>query len=81
MQLNEARFLQNGKCGYVLQPDCLRDPAHNPFDKSVLSGVEPVTITLTVSSFTRFTVSLNPLTPEALNFFMKALEAKGFFSI
>ncbi|XP_056306936.1 1-phosphatidylinositol 4,5-bisphosphate phosphodiesterase delta-1a [Danio aesculapii] len=27
MDLNQARFLPNGKCGYVLKPEFLRDPA------------------------------------------------------
>lgn len=27
MDLNQARFLPNGKCGYILKPEFLRDPA------------------------------------------------------
>jgi hypothetical protein len=28
MQLNEAMFLQNGKCGYILKPSYLRKFSH-----------------------------------------------------
>jgi phosphatidylinositol phospholipase C gamma-1 len=52
MQLNDSRFRMNGRCGYVLQPDCMRHPLYNPFDKSCLSrvdpAVEPVTISLVI---------------------------------
>lgn len=34
MQLNQARFAQNGGCGYVLKPDYLRSTGYNPFAKS-----------------------------------------------
>lgn len=52
MQLNHGRFLMNGSCGYVLMPDCMRNPAYNPFDwhsfKAV--GIVPMTLQITVST-------------------------------
>uniref|UniRef100_A0A672R5X9 Phosphoinositide phospholipase C n=1 Tax=Sinocyclocheilus grahami TaxID=75366 RepID=A0A672R5X9_SINGR len=36
MELNEARFLPNGKCGYMLKPEFQRDPA-SQFDPKNLS--------------------------------------------
>ena len=40
MQLNESRFSQNGGCGYVLQPSCMRHPDYDPFDKNTLVDIE-----------------------------------------
>ena len=48
MQVNMGKFVQNGQCGYILQPDCFLDQHYDPFQKSTLSGVDPLTITLTV---------------------------------
>ncbi|GBM65181.1 1-phosphatidylinositol 4,5-bisphosphate phosphodiesterase gamma-1 [Araneus ventricosus] len=48
MQLNHARFLQNGKCGYVLRPKCMFDDNFNPFDRRTLKDVEPLTLTIKV---------------------------------
>ncbi|XP_076449870.1 1-phosphatidylinositol 4,5-bisphosphate phosphodiesterase gamma-1-like [Babylonia areolata] len=50
MQLNQGRFMDNGRCGYVLQPELLSHEAFNPFDKKCLAllGVEPVTLTITI---------------------------------
>ena len=50
MQLNEGRFMQNGKCGYVLMPDCMFEPGFNPLDVLTHVNVEPVTLTIQVSS-------------------------------
>lgn len=33
MQINTGRFRENGRCGYVLKPDCMFDEAYNPYDK------------------------------------------------
>ena len=35
MQLNEARFSANGKCGYVLKPAELRDSSFHPTKKQL----------------------------------------------
>ncbi|XP_019629361.1 PREDICTED: 1-phosphatidylinositol 4,5-bisphosphate phosphodiesterase gamma-1-like isoform X4 [Branchiostoma belcheri] len=48
MQLNEAMFQQNGRSGYILQPDCMRDPVYDPFIRNTLRGVDPITVTLTI---------------------------------
>ncbi|GBM65179.1 1-phosphatidylinositol 4,5-bisphosphate phosphodiesterase gamma-1 [Araneus ventricosus] len=48
MQLNHARFLQNGKCGYVLRPKCMFDDNFNPFDRRTLQDVEHLTLAIKV---------------------------------
>ncbi|XP_048577157.1 1-phosphatidylinositol 4,5-bisphosphate phosphodiesterase gamma-1 isoform X2 [Nematostella vectensis] len=47
MQLNHGRFLDNGRCGYVLMPESIRQDGFCPYDRET-SGVEPLTLTLTV---------------------------------
>ncbi|KAK7889873.1 hypothetical protein WMY93_025433 [Mugilogobius chulae] len=47
MQLNQSLFMLSGGCGFVLQPDIMRDDAFDPFDKDTLH-VEPITIQLQV---------------------------------
>ena len=49
MQINEGRFLQNGKCGYVLMPDCMFEPGFNPLDVSTHVKATPITIRIQVS--------------------------------
>lgn len=36
MQLNQAKFMQNGSCGFVLRPDFMFRPDYNPQDPSTL---------------------------------------------
>ncbi|CAL1272763.1 unnamed protein product [Larinioides sclopetarius] len=48
MQLNQARFLENGKCGYVLRPKCMFDDNFDPYDRSTLQDVEPLTLTVQI---------------------------------
>ncbi|XP_012935284.1 1-phosphatidylinositol 4,5-bisphosphate phosphodiesterase gamma-1 isoform X2 [Aplysia californica] len=50
MQLNQGRFLMNGRCGYVLQPDVMRGEQYNPYEKKFLSSlnVEPLTLTISI---------------------------------
>ncbi|XP_043208508.1 1-phosphatidylinositol 4,5-bisphosphate phosphodiesterase gamma-1-like [Amphibalanus amphitrite] len=36
MQLNQARFMQNGGCGYVLKPAFMHGESFDPFDKTTL---------------------------------------------
>lgn len=50
MQMNQALFLSSGQCGYVLQPANMRDDIFDPFDKSTLRGVEPLSISIEVST-------------------------------
>jgi len=49
MQLNQGWFLCNGHCGYVLQPEYLKQTTYSPFDKHTLVNVDPLTICVTVS--------------------------------
>ncbi|OXB64040.1 UNVERIFIED_CONTAM: hypothetical protein H355_006458 [Colinus virginianus] len=46
--MNQALFLSSGQCGYVLQPANMRDDIFDPFDKSTLRGVEPLSISIEV---------------------------------
>uniref|UniRef100_A0A663N690 Phosphoinositide phospholipase C n=1 Tax=Athene cunicularia TaxID=194338 RepID=A0A663N690_ATHCN len=48
MQMNQALFMSSGQCGYVLQPTNMRDDIFDPFDKSTLRGVEPLSISIEV---------------------------------
>jgi len=48
MQLNQGWFLCNGHCGYVLQPEYLKQTSYSPFDKHSLVNVDPLTISVTV---------------------------------
>lgn len=48
MHLNEGRFMQNGRCGYVLMPDCMFDPGFNPLDPSTHISCTPITIHLEI---------------------------------
>lgn len=50
MQMNQALFMSSGQCGYVLQPANMRDDIFDPFDKSTLRGVEPLSISIEVST-------------------------------
>jgi len=47
MQLNHGKFLDNGRCGYVLQPECIRSDTFDLHSRDA-SGAEPLTLTLTV---------------------------------
>ncbi len=40
MQLNEGKFLQNGRCGYVLKPSFMFHEDFNPNDSNSISGEE-----------------------------------------
>ncbi|XP_062501636.1 1-phosphatidylinositol 4,5-bisphosphate phosphodiesterase gamma-1-like isoform X2 [Corticium candelabrum] len=48
MQLNYGRFLSNGGCGYVLQPECMRDPAFDPAKRESVNLVEPVALSIVI---------------------------------
>ncbi|XP_039609688.1 1-phosphatidylinositol 4,5-bisphosphate phosphodiesterase gamma-1-like isoform X1 [Polypterus senegalus] len=48
MQLNQSLFMLNARTGYVLQPGIMRDDLFDPFDKSTLKLVEPITIQLQI---------------------------------
>uniref|UniRef100_A0A3B3ZUN7 1-phosphatidylinositol 4,5-bisphosphate phosphodiesterase gamma n=1 Tax=Periophthalmus magnuspinnatus TaxID=409849 RepID=A0A3B3ZUN7_9GOBI len=48
MQMNQALFMLNGRCGYVLQPPIMRDDTFDPFDRHTLRSVEPVSLQIEV---------------------------------
>ncbi|XP_055327367.1 1-phosphatidylinositol 4,5-bisphosphate phosphodiesterase gamma-1-like [Paramacrobiotus metropolitanus] len=49
MHLNQGRFMQNGKCGYVLQPAFMRNENYDPYNALTLKGiVEPIVLSVTV---------------------------------
>ena len=49
MHINEGRFCQNGKCGYVLMPNCMFEPGFNPMDVSTHTKCTPITLSIQVS--------------------------------
>merc|ERR1712088_1122278 len=38
MQLNQAKFMQNGGCGYVLRPEYMFQPNYSPMEPSTISS-------------------------------------------
>ncbi|XP_071504089.1 1-phosphatidylinositol 4,5-bisphosphate phosphodiesterase gamma-1-like [Diadema antillarum] len=50
MQVNEGLFALNGRCGYVLKPECMLDKNFDSFDKRTLLGVDPIHLTITIIS-------------------------------
>ena len=48
MQLNDGRFMQNGRCGYVLMPDCMFEPGFNPMDTTTHTKTTPITLTIEI---------------------------------
>ena len=51
MHFNQGKFLQNGQCGYVLQPAFMREEGYDPYDATTLKGiVDPILLSITVST-------------------------------
>lgn len=48
MQLNQAKFKENGNCGYLLKPEFMFKHDFNPYDKNTLYEVEPLKISLKI---------------------------------
>lgn len=49
MQLNEARFIQNGRCGYVLRPEYMFQDNFDPYDrKSLPANVKACVLSIRV---------------------------------
>nr|CAB3264929.1 1-phosphatidylinositol 4,5-bisphosphate phosphodiesterase gamma-1 [Phallusia mammillata] len=49
MQLNEARFEMYDRCGYVLQPKCLRERiTYHPYEKTNMNESDPLVINMEV---------------------------------
>lgn len=39
MQLNQAKFRENGNCGFVLKPECMFADDFSPYDRNSLVGL------------------------------------------
>lgn len=48
MQLNQAKFRDNGMCGYLLKPDIMFTEGFDPFDKNTLVHVETYIISIRI---------------------------------
>lgn len=48
MQLNEGLFLQNGRCGYVLRPECQHDPNYDPSNLETLPTTHPISLSVKI---------------------------------
>lgn len=48
MQLNQAKFKENGNCGYLLKPEFMFRHDFNPYDKSLLHEVDSLKIDLKI---------------------------------
>lgn len=48
MQLNQAKFRENGNCGYLLKPEFMSRDDFNPYDKNTLYCVELLKINLKI---------------------------------
>lgn len=48
MQLNQAKFRDNGGCGYLLKPQFMFRDDFDPADKNTLVGVEPMNILIRI---------------------------------
>jgi phosphatidylinositol phospholipase C gamma-1 len=46
MQLNQAKFRENGNCGILLKPEFMFREDFDPYDKNTLVGVEPLTLSI-----------------------------------
>jgi phosphatidylinositol phospholipase C gamma-1 len=48
MQLNQAKFRENGNSGFLLKPEFMFREDFDPYDKNTLVGVEPLTLSIRV---------------------------------
>lgn len=48
MQLHQAKFMQNGSAGYVLRPEFMFSEVYNPYERTSLANVEPITLHIRV---------------------------------
>lgn len=48
MQLNQAKFRDNGNCGYLLKPNFMFRDEFDPCDKNTLIDVDPITISIRI---------------------------------
>ena len=48
MQLNEARFEMNYRCGYVLQHPSMRHDRYSPYEKAEIADSDPLILNIQV---------------------------------
>ncbi|XP_042869568.1 1-phosphatidylinositol 4,5-bisphosphate phosphodiesterase gamma-1-like [Penaeus japonicus] len=48
MQLNEGRFMQNGKCGYILRPEFQNSPDYDPGNPLTLPNPRPLNLSIRI---------------------------------
>lgn len=48
MQLNQAKFRDNGNCGFLLKPAFMFRDEFDPYDKNTLVDVDPVTVAIRI---------------------------------
>ena len=48
MQLNQAKFRENGASGYLAKPQFMSRDDFDPYDKNTLVGVDPLTLSIRV---------------------------------
>ncbi|XP_023227625.1 1-phosphatidylinositol 4,5-bisphosphate phosphodiesterase gamma-1-like [Centruroides sculpturatus] len=48
MQLNQGKFLQNGRCGFVLRPNFMFDEKYNPHDRTSLCNIDPISLSIKI---------------------------------
>ncbi|ROT84767.1 putative 1-phosphatidylinositol 4,5-bisphosphate phosphodiesterase gamma-1 isoform X1 [Penaeus vannamei] len=48
MQLNEGRFMQNGKCGYILRPEFQNNPDYDPGNPLTLPNPRPLNLSIKI---------------------------------
>ena len=74
MQVERGLFLDNGGCGYVLQPEIFRNPQFNPFDTSTFQDIEPLNIQLSIISARHLPKTTRPLASPFVEFEIIGLE-------
>ncbi|XP_060519361.1 1-phosphatidylinositol 4,5-bisphosphate phosphodiesterase gamma-1 isoform X2 [Cylas formicarius] len=48
MQLNQAKFRDNGACGYLLKPEFMFAKEFDPFERHTLNGVQPLAVRIRI---------------------------------
>lgn len=57
MHLNQGKFSQNGRSGYVLMPEFMRNDSYDPYDSKTLNKVvEPIVLSVSVRKQNLFKV-------------------------
>lgn len=58
MQLNQSKFRDNGRCGYLVKPDFMTQNDFDPYDKNTLIGVKRLNISLRYAYIKKYTLLL-----------------------